>query len=309
MRIVYFGTAPFAVPALRSLAPHVVMVVSQPDRPTGRGLKIQSSAVKEAALELGLPVVTPTKARDPEAVDLLKSLDADVFVVAAYGQILPQRVLDIPKHGCLNLHGSILPRWRGAAPVQRAIEAGDKETGVTLMQMDAGMDTGPILAIERTAIDPDETAGELMDRLGELAGDMADRLVPDYLAGKLKPVPQPEEGATHAAKITVEDSEINLDLPVQKLYDRYRAVTPAPGAWTAAPQGRLKLHRIALSALTTEGVSAGTVVSVRPKLVVSAQDGAIELLTVQPPGKPRMDGSNYANGARLTPGTRFSVTD
>ena len=169
MRIVYFGTSDFAVPALRALAEHVVLVVSQPDRPTGRGMKLQSSPVKKLALELGLPVETPEKARTPEFVEQVAAIGADVHVVAAYGQILSVKLLETAKNGGINLHGSILPAYRGAAPIQRSILNGDHETGVTLMQMDKGMDTGDMIAVAKTPIGPDETYGELQTRLSEIA--------------------------------------------------------------------------------------------------------------------------------------------
>lgn len=303
MRLAYFGTASFAVPALERLAGSVVHVVSQPDRPTGRGLKVQMSPVKEAALRLGLPVSTPEKAREPEFVEFLKSLDCDVFVVAAYGQILPQRILDIPKRGCVNLHGSILPRWRGAAPVQRAVEAGDSESGVTLMQMDKGMDTGDMIAISRTGIGADETAGELYDRLAVIAGDLAEEWLPRIALGDYSREKQDDVLATHAAKVTKEDAVLTCDLTMETAYNRYRAFTPTPGAVLMTKEGPLKILR-ARMASGNDG-EAGEILAVRPDLVVAFADGALDLVEVQSVGRKRVSGADYANGARLGPGDRL----
>lgn len=303
MRVVYMGTAPFAVPALRRIAPHVSLVVSQPDRPAGRGMRLQPSPVSQVAEELGIPTFKPERCRGEEVVARLKAEDADIFLVAAYGQILRPAILDLPRHGCFNLHGSVLPRWRGAAPIQRAVMAGDTYSGVTVIKMDAGMDTGPVVTHQMVGIGPLETAGELYARLAELAGDIAESWLPILASGNAILTPQPEDGATHAAKMTPEDGQLKPDQEITELFDRYRACTPAPGAWMETPYGRLKVRR----ALPMHGALAepGTVVSVRPALVVAVADGGLVLSEVQPEGRKAQSGVDFANGAHIEPGMRL----
>ncbi len=302
MRLIYFGTAEFAVPALRRMAEHVVLVVSQPDRPKGRGHHLQASPVKLAALELGLPVETPEKCRAPEFVAVLQSLKADALLVAAYGQILSQAVLDSARCGGINLHGSILPKYRGAAPIQRAIQSGDTETGVTLMQMDKGMDTGDAIAIETLGIGSEETAGELTPRLADLAAAMAEDWMPKIVAGAYSRTPQNPEEATYAPKVEKAEAEIILTNPAKTEFNRYRAFTPAPGAFMKTSVGVLKIRR----AKPAEGTGAqGTVLSVSPELVVACGEDALSLVEVQPEGKKAMSGRDFANGAHLRPGTNL----
>lgn len=303
MRLAYFGTAPFAVPALERLAENVVAVVAQPDRPTGRGLNLQPTPVKAKALELGLPVYTPEKSRSPEFVEFLQTLDCDAFVVAAYGQILSQKVLDVPRVGCFNLHGSILPRWRGAAPIQRAVEAGDTVSGVTFMQMDKGMDTGDIVSIAETEINPDETAGELYDRLAYLAADLAETWVPLVVEGDYPRTPQDDSLATHAAKVEKDDAKLTFDLSSTVAYNRFRAFTPAPGAFLETDHGPLKIH----AARKVESLRGepGEILAVRPGFVVAFADGALDLVEVQAFGRKRVSGTDFANGARLSAGDRL----
>lgn len=303
MRLVYFGTADFAVPALRELKDSIVLVVSQPDRPSGRGLTLKPSPVKQAAIELGLPVETPEKSRAPEFVDSIRSLNADVLVVAAYGQILSQAMLESAKRGAVNLHGSILPKYRGAAPIQRCLLHGDAETGVTLMQMDKGMDTGGVIAVERTAIDPNETAGDLFDRLASLAGKMAKNWMGNICEGNYSVVPQDEESATMAPKVTRDETALRVDGSVRAEYNRFRAFTPFPGAFLDTKLGRLKLDECRLS---EQGGATGTVLSVRPELIVAFNGGSLILRRVRPEGKKAMSGSDWANGARLSVGDCLS---
>lgn len=303
MRLAYFGTAPFAVPALKALAPHVVHVVSQPDRPTGRGLKLTPSPVKQTAIELGIPVSMPEKARSPEFIEFLRTLDCDCFVVAAYGQILPQSILDIPTRGCINLHGSILPAWRGAAPIQRAVESGDKESGVTLMQMDKGMDTGDIIAIERTPIHPDETAGELYDRLSHISATLAKEWIDKIVRGDYPRIPQDNDLASHAAKLTKEDRRLEFSKDAQAVYNQFRAVTPSPGAFIETKFGPLKILK-AEFVQNMHGTPA-EILAVKPELCVSFQNGALNLIEVQPAGKKRISGFDFANGARINTGDCF----
>lgn len=299
MKIVYFGTASFAVPALRAVASDVCLVVSQPDRPHGRGMKLSSSPVKEAALELGLPIETPEKSRAPEFVELLRSLEPDALLVAAYGQILSVAVLESAKRGGINLHGSILPKYRGAAPIQRAILAGDRETGVTLMQMDRGMDTGDMIAIERTPIDPDETYGELQDRLALIAATMAKEWMPKIAAGEYPREPQNHAEATVAPKIEKAEAALDPARNAPAEYDRFRAFTPAPGAFLRTRFGILKITRARLG---TEEATPGVVLSASDSCQVAFANGSLHLLEVQPEGKKRMSGKDFANGFRLKPG-------
>jgi methionyl-tRNA formyltransferase len=294
MKLVFFGTSEFAVPALRAIAKHCCLVVTQPDRPTGRGLKLKPSPVKEAALELGLPVESPEKSRTPEYVERLRSLNPDAFIVAAYGQILSQAMLDVPRIGGINLHGSILPQYRGAAPIQRAIMNGDKETGITLMQMDKGMDTGDIIKIAKTPIEPNETYGELQERLSHLAAKLLVENLEELLSGNYPRTPQDPEKATHAAKIDRNtDAQIVITNPAQQEYNRFRAVTPNPGAFLLTKLGRLRIWEAELS--QNEG-EPGTWIG--PQTVALA-NGSLELKQVQPEGKKRMSGKDFANGARL----------
>ncbi|AIE83376.1 methionyl-tRNA formyltransferase [Fimbriimonas ginsengisoli] len=303
MPLIFFGTSTFAVPALRALAGDVVLVVSQPDRPGRRGMRLQATPVKEAALELGLPVEAPEKSRSPEFVERLESLEADALVVAAYGQILSQRVLDSAKRGGINLHGSILPKYRGAAPIQRCILDGETETGVTLMQMDRGMDTGDMIEIGRLAIGPDETYGELQDRLAILGAEMAVRWMPRIVAGNYPRTPQDSEQATMAPKIEKAEAELRFDRDAAAEYNRFRAFTPSPGAFL---QTRFGVIRIGQARLHGEvQAEPGTLVATDRRLVVAFAQGGLELLEIQPEGKKRMRGSDFTNGARLRPGDRL----
>lgn len=286
MKIVYFGTADFAVPALRAVAADVVLVVSQPDRPSGRGLKHQASPVKSVAIELGLPVETPERARAPEFVESIRALNADFLLVAAYGQILSVGLLESAKNGGINLHGSILPRYRGAAPIQRCIEAGETETGVSLMQMDKGMDTGDVICIERLSIGPDETCGELQSRLAELAAKMAIDWSERLAKGDYSLSAQNHAEATHAAKVSKADAEMRFDEPIDTAYNRYRAFTPSPGAWISTKFGRV---RISIASRTEES-GAGTIMF---------QGGALKLIEVQPEGRARMSGADFFRGHHI----------
>jgi methionyl-tRNA formyltransferase len=302
MRIVYFGTGAFSIPALRAMAKHVCLVVTQPDRPSGRGMKIQPSPAKLAALELGLPVETPERARAPEFVLNIESMQADALLVASYGQILSERLLNAAKRGGINLHGSVLPRWRGAAPIQRAILSGDAETGVTLMQMDKGMDTGGIIAIERTPIGPDETYGELQDRLAVVAAQMAVDWMPRIVAGDYEPTPQDDRRATVAAKIDRSDSEITIDYPAFAAYAKFKAFHPAPGAYVNTKLGKLKILGARMG--TNPGMP-GVVISIGTGLEVAFGGGSLLLNEVQLEGKKRMSGRDFANGMRIKPGDRI----
>ncbi len=302
MRLIYFGTGAFALPALRALAPSVVLVVTQPDRPTGRGMKLQAAPAKIVAQELGLPVESPEKSRAPEFVARLRELDADALVVASYGQILSTAVLESARRGGINLHGSILPHYRGAAPVQRCLLEGQRETGITLMQMDRGMDTGDMIEIVRTSIGPDETYGELQDRLSLLAADLATAWMPRIVAGDYPRTPQDSSRATTAPKVEKAEAELVVSRDAKAEYDRFRAFTPAPGAFLRTSSGVLRIQGARLSQITGE---VGSVLATAPEPIVAFAGGALRLLEVQPEGKRRMSGRDWANGARIKVGDRL----
>ena len=295
MRIIYFGTSEFAVPALEVAAPHVVLVVSQPDRPTGRGMKLTASPVKRRALELGLPVETPEKSRNPEFVERLRMLEADFLLVASYGQILSLAVLGAATQGGINLHGSILPKYRGAAPIQRCLMDGETETGVTLMQMDRGMDTGDMIAIEKLAIGPDETYGELQTRLAELAAAMTQTWMGPIASGSYPRLPQDPVEATHAAKITREDTEIRFQSDAQSEYNRFRALAPVPGTWFESVQGRIKLLEARPSDLSG---APGQILSSNPAIVALGR-GSLEMRTVLSQSGKKVSGTDFLNGLRI----------
>ena len=236
LRIIFMGTAELSCASLEKLhvdpAFQVIAVVTQPDKPKGRELKLTPSPVKVLAEKLGLPVLQPLKAREENFIAELRGLQPDLMVVVAYGQILPQAILDVPPHGCLNVHTSLLPKYRGAAPIQRAIAKGDAETGVTIMKMDAGLDTGPMLATRRTPILPTDDSQLLHDRLSTLGADLLAETIPGYVAGNIKPQPQSPEGSTYAAKIKKEDGRIDWTRPAIETWNRFRAFTPWPGTYT-----------------------------------------------------------------------------
>ncbi len=300
MRLVFFGTSAFAVPALERLAPHIVLVVTKPDRPKGRGLEWTASPVKESAVEIELQVETPPKCRAPEFVSRLVDTAADLFVVASYGQILPQSVLDVPKHGCINLHASILPKHRGASPIQTAIFEGDEETGVTLMKMDAGLDTGGVIASSKTKIDPDETAGELHDRLAVLAADLVHEWIDRLASGKARAVPQDNESATMTHKTHRLDGRLSPFMPATEAHRRFRAFTPYPGSFLEVRSGTLKVRKARLD--QDRNGEPGTVLETRPNFVLAFSEGSLVLKEVQPEGKRTLVGSEYANGARIAVG-------
>jgi methionyl-tRNA formyltransferase len=239
LRIIFMGTAELSCASLQALAGdakfQIAAVVTQPDRPKGRDLKPQPSPVKLLARRLNLPVLQPERVRDGKFIAEFHSLQPDLVVVVAYGQILPPAILDLPRHGCLNIHASLLPQYRGAAPIQWAIANGDTETGVTIMKMDAGLDTGPIVSQRRTPIRPEDDSATLHDRLAQLGAELLVQTIPDYVAGKIQPVPQPAEGASHAAKIKKEDGRIDWNQPARTIWNRLRAFTPWPGAFTFLP--------------------------------------------------------------------------
>ncbi len=299
MRLVFMGTPDFAVAILAALvaAGHeVVCVYSQPPRPAGRGHKDRPSPVQAFSERHGLPVRTPKSLRTAESQAEFAALDADVAVVAAYGLILPRPILEAPIRGCLNVHGSLLPRWRGAAPIQRAIMAGDSETGITIMQMDEGLDTGAMLLRRGLPIGGDETAGSLHDRLAVLgAGMMVEALA---RLESLSPEPQPAEGVTYAAKIAKDEARIDWSRPAAELHNHIRGLSPFPGAWFEQGGERFKLLETRLA----EGAgSPGTLLDDR--LTVACGDGAIRAVTVQRAGKAPMAVEALLRGYSLPKGT------
>jgi len=300
MRVIFMGTPDFSVPVLDALveAGHeVAAVYCQPPRPAGRGKKDRSSPVQARAEELGLPVRHPVSLKGAEEQAAFAALDADVAVVVAYGLILPQAVLDAPRAGCLNIHASLLPRWRGAAPIQRAIMAGDAETGVCIMQMEAGLDTGPVLLREAVTIGPEETAGDLHDRLSALGA----RLIVEALArlGDLVPEPQPEAGVTYAAKIDKAEARVDWHRPAEEVDRCIRGLSPFPGAWCMAGDERVKL----LASRLAEGEGApGEVLD--GAATVACGSGAVRLLRLQRAGRAAQDAGEFLRGMALAPGTR-----
>lgn len=305
MRVVFLGTPDVAVPSLQALLDaddvEVVAVVTNPDRPKGRSRTPQPPPVKVAAQAAGVPVWQPDRPR--EVLDDLRDLAPDACAVVAYGALLPADVLAAGGAGFVNLHFSLLPRWRGAAPVQHALRAGDATTGVTTFVLDEGMDTGPVLRRVEVDVDPDETAGELLDRLADLGGPVLVDSVRD-LVGGVAPEPQPAAGATLAPKITPDDVAIDFTAPARQVVDLVRSASPVPGAHTTLDGTRFKVYR---AHLVEDGGPAGApgelVATDGQGPVVACGEGAIRLVEVQPAGKGRMDAAAWANGARPAPGT------
>ncbi|AMU93035.1 methionyl-tRNA formyltransferase [Sphingopyxis terrae subsp. terrae NBRC 15098] len=306
MRIAFMGTPPFAVPTLAALhaAGHeIVAVYTQPPRPAQRGKKLQQSAVHLWAEAHGLPVRTPKSLRTEEAQGEFAALDLDVAVVAAYGLILPQAILDAPREGCLNVHGSILPRWRGAAPVQRAILAGDSETGVTIMQMDAGLDTGGMRLIGRTTV-AGKTAGELTDELAAMGAALMVEVLADLSA--CPPAPQPDDGATYAAKIDKSEARLDFLVSATQAERQIRAFNPAPGAFFELEGERYKILAadVVHPADTVAGAAPG--VTLDDALTIACNPGAIRATRVQRAGKPAMDAAELLRGRPIAAGTRLA---
>ena len=280
----------------------VAAVVTNPDRPAGRGMQLRPSPVKQRALAEGLEVLQPPKARDPELLERLEQIAPDVAVVVAYGSILPKTLLDVPPKGFVNVHFSLLPLYRGAAPVQRAVMEGRSETGVSIMVLTEGMDEGPVLAAATTPIDDEDTAGSVGQRLATVGAGLLVRVLPDYVDGDLEPEEQDHDLATYASKITTEEAEIDWTKPVAQIRDHVRGLNPLPGAWTTLRGERLKVWAtkvVAEAALQPRELHAGR------QLVVGGADGALELTEVQLRGKKRMSGGELANGLRLDPGERI----
>jgi len=303
VRVIFMGTPEFAVPTLDALvaAGHeVVLVVAQPDKPSGRGQQLVSPPVAARAKALGLPLAQPTKIRSGAFPELVRSVNADVAVVLAYGRILTKELLEAPRLGCVNVHASLLPRWRGAAPIQASVLAGDAVTGVCTQQMEEGLDTGPVYLEHKTPLDPEETAGTLHDRLSAMSAVVA----VDTLAvlGTAAPAPQDAALATWAPKIEKEDGRVDWSRPADELHRRVRAMTPWPGGFVAWRDGALKLVTVRVA--EGEG-EPGTVLSTDPLRVATGR-GALELVQVQAPGKKPVAGADFARGARILVGGPLS---
>jgi methionyl-tRNA formyltransferase len=306
VRIIFAGTPTFAAAALDALADaghDIALVLTQPDRPAGRGMKLTPSAVKQAALARGLPVYQPSSLKTPEAQAELRAADADVMVVAAYGLILPQAVLDLPRFGCLNIHASLLPRWRGAAPIQRAILAGDTETGITIMQMDAGLDTGAMLSKTVVPIGASDTAASLHDVLAATGAAAIVEALANYAT--LGPVAQDDAQATYAAKLSKEEAQLDWSQPAEILARAVRAYNPVPGAWTLLDGAPLKIWSAQPCAGT--GTPGEVLRADAEQLVVACGSGALALQEVQPAGSKRMAVAAFLAGRTLPGGTRLGI--
>jgi methionyl-tRNA formyltransferase len=304
MRAVFFGTPEIAVPALRALAEstELVGVVCQPDRPSGRGLALREPAVKLAARELGIEAHQPLKVKTGNLDQWLRDLAPDVAVVMAYGRILPQRVLEAPRRGCMNLHASLLPRWRGAAPIQWAIVHGDTETGISLMQMDEGMDTGPVYAMRKIPIGGEETAGELAARIAELAAVVVREELRRAVSGELVAIAQDERLATAAPMIGPEQTRIDWSQSAAQIVNLIRGMAPRPGAHTRARGKLLRLLRARPSTEPVQGPPGTVAVVGRRRLVVSAGEGGVEIVRAQLQGKKALEAADLINGRALVAG-------
>ena len=301
MRIVFAGTPDFAVPCLRAAASRgeVVAVYTQPDRPAGRGRGLTPSPVKREALLRGIPVLQPENFRSAESKAALRALQPDLMVVVAYGLILPQSVLDIPTHGCWNVHASLLPRWRGAAPIQRAIEAGDNESGVCLMQMEKGLDTGPVLLRQSLTIGDNDTGGQLHDRLADLGAQvLSDGL--GLLRAGIRPVPQPQpaEGVTYAHKLDKAEARLDWSRPADELARRVRAFNPWPMAEAMLAGERVRVHGAVALPLQHSAEPGSLLLANRDGLDVACGDGALRIRVLQREGGKAMTAADYLNGRR-----------
>lgn len=306
--LIFMGTGPFALCALEGIAGALakgdrLSVYTKEDKKAGRGMKEKIGAVAQFALDHNFPLYQPATLRDEAAQEEFRAIGADLAIVASYGLILPQAVLDAPKYGCINIHASLLPEYRGAAPINRAIMDGKTKTGVTLQQMDAGLDTGDVLAARECPIEETLCAGELFDRLAEMGKEMILSLLPKVYDASLSPVPQDHTRSTYAAKITKDDQKLDFALTSKEILDRIRGLSPIPTAfcYTDKDGKILKIHAAAAATGSFSG-ECGRVIAVKPEVLVKTGDGAIALKTVQPEGKGRMDARDAVNGRRLSQG-------
>ncbi|MDE5464769.1 methionyl-tRNA formyltransferase [Bradyrhizobium sp. CSS354] len=305
LRLIFMGTPDFSVPTLLELVAHgheIAAVYTRAPKPGGRrGLQLQPTPVEEAARKLGIPVLTPKTLKTPEALEEFRAFDADAAVVVAYGMILPQAILDAPKLGCYNLHASLLPRWRGAAPINRAIMAGDAESGVMVMKMDVGLDTGDVAMAERLAITDNMTAADLHDRLSRLGADLMVRAMAALDRGGLQLKKQSEDGVTYAAKIDKAEARIDWTRPAREVLRHIHGLSPFPGAWAELENARVKILRCELA----KGAGApGEVLD--DHLTIACGEGAIRLIELQREGKARMQAADFLRGVPLKPPMRLA---
>ena len=303
MRVVFMGTPDIAATCLKKILADgfdVVGVYTQPDRPKGRGMKLVASPVKEVAVAAGIPVFQPENFREEETVEQLRALQPDICAVVAYGRILPQKVLDVPKYGCINLHVSLLPKYRGSAPIQWAVLNGDAETGVSIMQLDEGLDTGDVLMVEPVAIDPEETSGELFDRVSAVGAKTLVDALAKIEAGQLTPVPQDHSKATLAPPLSKDTARFAFTEDAAHIHNWVRGMNPWPTAWFEQDGKRIKVSECRL-AENPQNAAPGTVLALKP-LTVAAQNGAVALLSVTPEGGKPMAGTAWAAGRRLKAG-------
>ena len=324
LRIIFMGTAELSCASLEKLAANpdfsVVAVVTQPDKPKGRDLKLTPSPVKILAEKLRLPILQPVRARDENFIGELRELKPDLLVVVAYGQILPQAILDLPSHGCVNVHTSLLPKYRGAAPIQWAIADGEPETGVTIMKMDAGLDTGPILSTRRTPILPTDDSQILHDRLAQLGAELLVETIPGYITGAIQPQSQPAEGSTYAAKIKKEDGRIDWSQPARQIWNRIRAFTPWPGAFTfgsgtgiqpevpgqQAHPAKPQLLKVWRAEVVQTGGQPGLVLAAdKAGILVGCGQEALRILELQREGGRRMAAGDFLAGFPIKAGHQF----
>ena len=305
MRVIFAGTPAFAAASLSAIihSRHtVVAVLTQPDRPSGRGRKLGISAVKQLAIENGINVLQPATLKDTGTQALIESLEADLMVVVAYGLLLPESVLGIPKRGCINIHASLLPRWRGAAPIQRAIEAGDAQTGISIMQMDAGLDTGDVISMQSLTIEESDTASSLHDKLADLGSSLIVQTLDQLESGDIHLQPQNESGASYAAKLSRDESFIDWQQPARSIVRKIHAFNPWPSAKTHCNGTELKLHRARSVEVDTD-LPPGGVVNSPKKIIIKCADQGVEILQIQKPGSRVMAAEEFLNGFELTPGT------
>ncbi len=308
LRLIFMGTPDFAVPTLLELVAHgheIAAVYTRAAKPAGRGMKLQPTPVEQQARRLGIPVLTPATLKTPEAAQQFRAHDADAAVVVAYGLILPKTILDTPKLGCFNLHASLLPRWRGAAPINRAIMAGDTESGVMVMKMDAGLDTGDVAMAERTAITDAMTAGDLHDALASLGGDLMVRAIGALERGKLQLTRQSGEGVSYATKIEKAEARIDWDRPAREVLRRIHGLSPFPGAWCEIPiEGAPARIKILRCEIANGSGAPGEVLDDR--LTVACRQGALRILDLQRAGKQPMKAGEFLRGTPLKPPARLA---
>lgn len=303
MRIAFLGSPEFALPALNALydAGHeIICAYSQPPKPKGRGQKLQPTIIHARAETLGLMVRTPKTLRNFEAQEEFRALNLDFAIVVAYGLILPQEILDAPKYGCLNIHPSLLPRWRGAAPIQRCIEAGDNKTAIEIMAMDAGLDTGAVYIKEDLDILPTDTYGILSEKCANIGARLLVEILPNIASGELKPMPQKDDGLTYAAKITKDEARIDWSKPAHEIDCKIRGFSPLPAAWTMIDGLR---HKILMSEIVDSNGTAGEVLS--DDLIIACGTGAIRILRLQREGKPAMDAGGFQRANPILKGAKF----